>query len=323
MRSALNQMRGKFVVPGKSASTTGSAPSIPPAPAQQSASDESFGDLLGAEAGAIKPVDTGGRVELTRPRQAPARPPAQADQIAGKSSSCNDSSEFWLADVTPLKTSARTRVQHQFDTSRPARSVTPVYGTETDPPVPSLDDLEAQHGDVDLFRAAVGNIREIDSRNLVATIDGKPKPKPIPRKTYDDEQAALQEAIDGPISLVDHLDIGDEAVFLRHGVPRRVLPELRRGRWAVQAYLDLHGMTRDHARSALVAFLNTCLRRGHRCVRIIHGKGLGSPDGVSVLKQLSPGWLAQREEILAFCQAAPNHGGAGALMVLLRGSSKR
>lgn len=173
----------------------------------------------------------------------------------------------------------------------------------------------------ELLRTEPGTIRTL-RQDYRAELDiYRPKPAPIPRQTRDDEQAALQEAIEGPISLSDHLEIGDETVFLRHGVPRKVLPELRRGRWAIQAFVDLHGMTRDQARSALIAFLNTCLQRGHRCVRIIHGKGLGSPDGFSVLKQLSPRWLVQREEILAFCQAAPNHGGAGALIVLLRGSA--
>ena len=80
----------------------------------------------------------------------------------------------------------------------------------------------------------------------------------------------------------------------------------------------LHGMTRDEARLALAEFLCRCLREGRRCVRLIHGKGLGSPGGVGVLKQLSRGWLAQREEILAFCQALPHQGGSGALVILLR-----
>ena len=47
------------------------------------------------------------------------------------------------------------------------------------------------------------------------------------------------------------------------------------------------------------------LHHGRRCVRLIHGKGLGSPGRFPVLKHLSRGWLAQREEILAFCQAPP------------------
>ena len=82
--------------------------------------------------------------------------------------------------------------------------------------------------------------------------------------------------------------------------------------------IDLHGLTRDEARAALAAFLHDALAQGKRCIRVIHGKGHGSPGKVSILKQLSRGWLAQREEILAFCQAGPHDGGGGALLVLLR-----
>ena len=82
--------------------------------------------------------------------------------------------------------------------------------------------------------------------------------------------------------------------------------------------LDLHGMRVSEAAVALSTFLAECANRGLRCVRVIHGKGLGSPGKLSILKQLSRGWLAQREEILAFCQAGPHEGGSGALLVLLR-----
>jgi DNA-nicking Smr family endonuclease len=112
--------------------------------------------------------------------------------------------------------------------------------------------------------------------------------------------------------------MGDEAAFLRTGLPRRVLTDLRRGRWVLQGQIDLHGLTRDEARAALAVFLHDALAQGKRCIRVIHGKGHGSPGKVSILKQLSRGWLAQREEILAFCQAGPHDGGGGALLVLLR-----
>ena len=128
--------------------------------------------------------------------------------------------------------------------------------------------------------------------------------------------------MEAPLSFEDRLDMGDEAVFLRAGLPRRVLTDLRRGRWVVQGEIDLHGLTRDEARAALAEFLASALRRGIRCVRVVHGKGLRSPGKVGILKQLSKGWLSQREEILAFCQARANEGGSGALRVLLRAPDK-
>jgi DNA-nicking Smr family endonuclease len=92
---------------------------------------------------------------------------------------------------------------------------------------------------------------------------------------------------------------------------------LRRGRWVTQEKLDLHGMNRTEARDAVVTFLAECRDHGYRCVRIVHGKGLSSPGREPVLKGLVLGWLSQRREVLAFCQARAAEGGAGAVMVLL------
>jgi hypothetical protein len=86
--------------------------------------------------------------------------------------------------------------------------------------------------------------------------------------------------------------------------------------------LDLHGLNRDEARQQLATFLAECLHHGQRCVRVIHGKGHGSPQKLSILRQLVRGWLAQRQETLAYCQALPHDGGEGALIVLLRASKK-
>jgi len=80
----------------------------------------------------------------------------------------------------------------------------------------------------------------------------------------------------------------------------------------------LHGLNRDQARTQLAHFLAECLHEGRRCIRVIHGKGLGSPQKLSILRQLVRGWLMQRSEILAYCQAKPHDGGEGALIVLLR-----
>jgi len=100
-------------------------------------------------------------------------------------------------------------------------------------------------------------------------------------------------------------------------VPRSVLRDLRRGRWVVEAQVDLHGLNRDEARHQVALFVADCIARERRCVRIVHGKGLGSPGREPVLKRLVLGWLAQKKEVLAFCQARTVEGGAGAVIVLL------
>lgn len=168
----------------------------------------------------------------------------------------------------------------------------------------------------ELFRHAVGTAAPLPERNR-AELE-RPPPAPRPRMREEDDAAVLRESIEAPLSFEDRIDTGEEGVHLREGLPRRVLTDLRRGRWVVQAQLDLHGLTRDEARSALGHFLHHALENGYRCVRLIHGKGLGSPGREPVLKHLSRGWLMQRNEILAFCQARPHDGGEGALLVLLR-----
>ncbi|MDQ5914494.1 MAG: hypothetical protein QG584_376, partial [Pseudomonadota bacterium] len=171
-----------------------------------------------------------------------------------------------------------------------------------------------------LFRHAIGEASPLPNHHR-ATLD-KPQPPPRPLQREQDEASALRESIDAPLSFQDRLDIGEEGVHLRDSLPRRVLTDLRRGRWVVQGELDLHGLTRNEARTELAHFLHEALEQGHRCVRLIHGKGHGSPGREPVLKHLSRGWLMQREEILAFCQARPHDGGEGALLVLLHNRKK-
>jgi len=149
-----------------------------------------------------------------------------------------------------------------------------------------------------------------------------PPPPPIPRQRSHDERAALGESLsdrDPDHMLALALEGGDEAAYLKPGMAPKALKDLRRGRWVVQAQLDLHGMQRDEARHHVALFLAECRRHGQRCVRIVHGKGHGSPGRVPVLKQLVLGWLAQRQEVLAYCQARTSEGGAGAVIVLLAG----
>ena len=143
------------------------------------------------------------------------------------------------------------------------------------------------------------------------------QPRPQPRQRELDEGAALYESQHDLSPLDLRLEGGDEPAFLRPGITRAVLRDLRRGRWVLQAQLDLHGATREQARELLAMFLAVCIKRGVRYFRVIHGKGLGSPGREPVLKGLVLGWLAQRKEVLAFCQARASEGGAGALVVLL------
>jgi len=143
---------------------------------------------------------------------------------------------------------------------------------------------------------------------------------PIPEQTRRDERAALAESLAGPRSIDDAIDSGEELAFLREGLSRQVLRKLRRGHWVVQDELDLHGMNRVQAAHAVAEFLRHCRARRFRCVRIVHGKGLGSRNREPVLKGKLRKWLALRDEVLAYCQAPAADGGSGALLVLLKSS---
>lgn len=133
-----------------------------------------------------------------------------------------------------------------------------------------------------------------------------------------DERAALAASLSDEIGIEQHLETDDALSFRRASVGPDVVRRLRRGEWAIRGQLDLHGLRVDEAREALAAFLDQALRREWRCVRVIHGKGLGSIGREPVLKAKVPRWLVQRREVLAFCQARPNDGGAGAVVVLLQ-----
>jgi DNA-nicking Smr family endonuclease len=114
------------------------------------------------------------------------------------------------------------------------------------------------------------------------------------------------------------VETGEELSYRRNGIAADVLRKLRRGQWAIQDDLDLHGLVVDDARALLAAFLAQAVRRGLRCVRVVHGKGYRSAGGEPVLKGKVAGWLAQRDEVLGFVQARPQDGGGGAVVVLLR-----
>lgn len=173
---------------------------------------------------------------------------------------------------------------------------------------PAIEDDEAA-----LFRDAVRDVAPLAAPGKISTV--RPQPQPVPRQIPRDEQSPGG-------SLSDHVSLemepGDEWSFLRPGLSRQTLRRLRRGYWGIQAQLDMHGFTREEARLQLIAFLDNCHKRGFRCARVIHGKGLSSRNHEPVLKARIGGWLSQRNDVLAFCQARPEDGGSGAVLVLLR-----
>ena len=165
------------------------------------------------------------------------------------------------------------------------------------------------------FARAVGPVQPLPEQRRVH--GHAPRPEPLPRQREADERAALREALSDEVDVESLLLTDDGLSFRRPGLSADVVTRLRRGQWAIQAQIDLHGLRRDEAREQLAAFVRQALQHGQRCVRVVHGKGLGSPGGEPVLKGKVQRWLAQCAEVLAFTQATRAQGGAGALVVLL------
>jgi DNA-nicking Smr family endonuclease len=167
----------------------------------------------------------------------------------------------------------------------------------------------------DEFREAVRDVTPMPPQNRVEPV--RAKPRPIAAKRREDEQAVLDEL--ARFTFDDDAEVEDDSSFLRPGLPRDILRKLRRTHWTVQAHLDLHGLSGAEAALETSRFLADCGRRGLRCVRIVHGKGLRSPGREPVLKRRIRKLLTRRDDVLAFVEPRAAHGGGGAVVVLLQG----
>jgi DNA-nicking Smr family endonuclease len=172
------------------------------------------------------------------------------------------------------------------------------------------------HAERTLFVRAAGAVNPLRDTRRVHLLPDQPAPIAVQQQL--DEQRVLREAISDEFDATTLLDVDDALSFRRPGIGTDVTRRLRKGEWSLQGEIDLHGLRREDAREALSAFIRDAHRRGWRCVRVVHGKGLGSPGKTPVLKGKVQGWLIQKNEVLAFVQARGDEGGAGALVVLLK-----
>lgn len=175
--------------------------------------------------------------------------------------------------------------------------------------------MAARAAEREAFARAVGPVHALPDRGRVLMDTTRPAPEP--KQRLADEQAALREALSDEVDVETLLLTDDGLSFRRPGVAADVVSRLRRGQWSIQDHIDLHGHTRDEARAALAAFVRQSHLQGRRCLRVVHGKGHGSPGRRPVLKGKVQRWLAQCAEVVAFTQASGHEGGAGALIVLL------
>ena len=168
----------------------------------------------------------------------------------------------------------------------------------------------------ELFAHSVGPVQPIRAAARAAST--RARAVPLPRQRTLDDAAVLREAISDEFDVESLLDTDDALSWRREGIAPEVVRKLRRGVWVTQGQIDLHGLRRDAAREQLAAFLREAARSGWRCVRIVHGKGHGSPGREPVLKAKVKGWLVQHNHVVAFTHARASDGGHGAVMVLLK-----
>ncbi len=169
--------------------------------------------------------------------------------------------------------------------------------------------------DKDLFLAAIKNARPL---NAEPQHSEKIYPKPVAKQFIRDEKQALKDSLSDDFYPAHELESGEELLYLRTGQSPSILSKLRRGFWVIQAQIDLHGLISDEAREYVAEFLSNCKKKNIRCVRIVHGKGLGSRNREPVLKHKLRNWLIQKDEVIAYAQAKPEDGGSGAVIVLLK-----
>lgn len=236
--------------------------------------------LLREALSGVRALSSGNHAEIERPKPAPVPRQRSAEELAPTPAAKTNPDE-WVPAAW-LAEDDKPAASEASDLAAALRGVKPIHNTRVE--------LEA------------------------------PKPKPLPLQLERDEAAALAESIYAPTSLDLHLEGGDELFYLANGVPRAVIRDLRRGRWVVHDQVDLHGCNRDEARDLLAACMGRWKKEGIRCVRVVHGKGRGSPGREPVLKKLVAGWLMNYADVMAYCQARLPDGGAGALIVLLKAS---
>jgi DNA-nicking Smr family endonuclease len=175
--------------------------------------------------------------------------------------------------------------------------------------------LRKAEAEKNLFTRAIGKVAPLPANNK-AHLPSPPR-EPVATQLKKDEAQVIQDSLSDEFDVSTLLDTDDALSFRRPTVGPEVTRKLRKGDWAIQREIDLHGLRSDEARLALTTFIRDAHKHGIRCVRVVHGKGLGSPGKTPVLKSKVHSWLVQKNQVMAFVQAKPAEGGAGALVVLL------
>ncbi|MFT5644886.1 MAG: DNA-nicking Smr family endonuclease [Janthinobacterium sp.] len=171
-----------------------------------------------------------------------------------------------------------------------------------------------------LFRNSVGKVSILQQQDKLPLLPSAAQL--TPRQQQIEDQAVLRESLSDLFEVDALMEEDPTLSYASKGIGADVVRKMRKGHWPIQNELDLHGLRRDDARDSIGELLRHAARHHYRCVRVIHGKGLGSKGQAPVLKSMVCSWLVQKEEVIAFCAARPSDGGNGALIVLLKSALK-
>ncbi len=198
----------------------------------------------------------------------------------------------------------------------------PAPEPKTEPaPEPPRPRREPELSEEELWSVAIDGAKPLSDRS--ARVKPGPQPLSVPSTELDPDLEAYDELralLTGEVPF----DIADSDEFIEghsRGLDPRIVRKLRRGEFAIQSHVDLHGLLKDEAKAALESFLARSRQQGKRCVLIVHGRGLHSKDQVPVLKDALKGWMHTARfarHVLGFSSARPHDGGTGAIYVLLR-----
>jgi len=173
---------------------------------------------------------------------------------------------------------------------------------------------DKKNAENEVFRQAMADVTPLKAPDRI-----EPEPKKTPALALQlekDNLTVLKESL-LPNEDAAELETGEELLYLKPGHQKRILTRLRRGHYSVADTIDLHQMDVETAKQVLVDFLERALNQQFGCIRIIHGKGLRSPN-LPKLKLMTNHLLRKHPQVLAFASCRPVDGGTGATNVLLR-----
>ncbi len=143
------------------------------------------------------------------------------------------------------------------------------------------------------------------------------KPAPNNDNSVKADQEVLAESLTTNPTLSRHAVEADEELQ-KSGLSHRDFTRLKQGKYCREKELYLRGYTVEKATTQLKQFIDQSVWSGFRCVKIVHGKGMNSPNGISHIKLECQRILALNKFVIGYTRALPNDGGTGAKYVLLK-----